>query len=320
MRRLALSLIVSCAARAPEPAAIMPSPYRAREAAAVTLNATCAGCHAEQAEAWRGSMHRRAYDNAAFQAAVAVEPTPFCRGCHAPEANASAPAIATELGVACVTCHVTREGTVLAAPSSGARSGAPHSVTRSAAFASVASCRSCHEFPFPGAPSLGEPHLMQTTMLEHARSPAAERSCTTCHRSHSFSEVRDPAWLASQLRVRAEVVRTPSANVARITLEQTAPGHAFPTGDLFRRLAVRVGSETRYLARHFVGARELVRDDRVFDAPSVVTVSIPAGVNEVAWSVTLERVAGIGSGFEPERATIESVVGLHAGVLAVEKD
>ena len=40
-------------------------------------------------------------------AALQREPIPFCRGCHAPEANATMPTVATELGVACVTCHVT---------------------------------------------------------------------------------------------------------------------------------------------------------------------------------------------------------------------
>jgi hypothetical protein len=282
----------------------MPTPYRAREAAAVTLNAGCVGCHTEQAEAWRGSMHRRAYDNEAFQTALAVEPTPFCRGCHAPEANASAPTIATDLGVACVTCHVTTEGSVLAAPGS---KEAPHALTRTAAFAGTASCASCHEFPFPGATSLDERGLMQTTMRERT----SDASCTSCHRGHGFSEVRDPTWLASQLRVHAEVV---NHGTVRITLEQTAPGHAFPTGDLFRRLAVRAGGETRYLARHFERRRELTSDDRVFDAPRVIELPIAAGAREVPWSVTLERVA------EPARAKIESTVPLHSGVLFVEKN
>lgn len=311
----------------------MPTPYRGRGAAAVALNATCVGCHAEQAEAWRTSMHRRAYDNPAFQVGLAAEPTAFCRGCHAPEANA-------ELGVACVTCHVTAEGTVLAGPASGtAASGspttsalagpasrspasgsptsAPHALARRAEFAGAAGCAGCHEFPFPGAPSRDERHLMQTTLLEHAR-VGAEARCTSCHASHAFSEVRDPAWLSSRLRVRAEIVRsaTPSTT-ARITLEQTAPGHAFPTGDLFRRLAVRVGPETSYLARHFEGRRVLTRDDRVFDEPRVVELPIAAGASEVAWSVTLERVAAVGAGSEPARATIESAVLLHSGVLAV---
>ena len=293
----------------------MPTPYRGRGAAAVALNATCVGCHAEQAEAWRTSMHRHAYDNPAFQVGLAAEPTAFCRDCHAPEANA-------ELGVACVTCHVTAEGTVLAGPASGTAASrsptaAPHALARRAEFAGAAGCAGCHEFPFPGAPSRDERHLMQTTLLEHARVGAGAR-CTSCHASHAFSEVRDPAWLSSRLRVRAEIVRsaTPSTT-ARITLEQTAPGHAFPTGDLFRRLAVRVGPETRYLARHFEGRRVLTRDDRVFDEPRVVELPIAAGASEVAWSVTLERVAAVGAGSEPARATIESAVLLHSGVLAV---
>ena len=143
----------------------------------------------------------------------------------------------------------------------------------------------------------------------------------SCHTSHSFAEVRDPKWLASKLTVRAEVVEDgPTSPRARITLEQPAPGHAFPTGDLFRRLAVKVGAETRYLARHFEGRRELTRDDRVFDQPNIVELPITAGATSVAWSVTLERVAQIGSGSDPAHAEIESSVPLHSGTLNVEKN
>lgn len=299
----------------------MPTPYRGRVEAAVALNATCVGCHADEAAAWSRSMHRHAYDNRAFQAALALEPTDFCRGCHAPEANPSAPAVAVELGVACVTCHVTTPGSVLAGPSGPRGASAPHAVIRSAAFAGSASCASCHEFPFPGAPSNEDARLMQTTLREHARSDASARGCTSCHRAHAFDEVRDPAWLRQQLRVRAELVAAAGKRSARLTLEQAAPGHAFPTGDLFRRLAVRVGAETRYLARHFERRRELTGDDRVLDEPRVVEVPLLADQRlPVAWSVTLERVATIGTGADPAHAMIESEVLLHAGVLAEEKN
>lgn len=257
-------------------------------------------------------MHRHAFDNAAFQTALLAEPTPFCRGCHAPEANAVSPTLAADLGVACVTCHVTAEGAVLAGPG---RKAAPHQLTRSEAFAGPASCAGCHEFPFPGATSFDDRGLMQTTMREHSR-VASTASCTSCHRTHAFREARDPAWLAARLRVTAQVS---GANI-RLILEQTAPGHAFPTGDLFRRLAVKVGDETRYLARHFEGRRELTRDDRVFDTAVTLDFERPRDAKAVAWSVTLERVAGIGTGSEPARATIESSVRLHEGVVVMEKN
>ena len=43
-------------------------------------------------------------------------PCPFCRGCHAPESNAVDEESKTvrELGIGCVTCHVTEPGSVLA--------------------------------------------------------------------------------------------------------------------------------------------------------------------------------------------------------------
>src|SRR5262245_20660474 len=60
----------------------MPGPERRRLEAAVALNATCVSCHPDEAAEWRRSRHRQSNTNAAYQAAFAVEPSPFCRGCH----------------------------------------------------------------------------------------------------------------------------------------------------------------------------------------------------------------------------------------------
>lgn len=320
----------------------MPRPHRDRRDAAVKLNATCESCHDEEAAGWRASRHRQAYTNTAFRDALAVEPSAFCRGCHAPESDGrKAPSKAVaDLGVACVTCHVTEEGAVLAAARIGADDGgAPHPIRRSSDFGHTGACRGCHEFAFPGMRGGSEPELMQTTLHEHARSPAAERACADCHmplqngrRAHAFSHVRDPAWLRAQLRATAE--RAADGHV-RVTLVQTAPGHAFPTGDLFRRLEVgaelrdasgRVRSrDVRHLARHFeivsgYPERQLVGDDRVFDEPRAVDLTLesaPPG-STIHWWVTYQRVATVGVGRVPAEAKIESEVPLYAGDLACE--
>ncbi|MBX3229088.1 MAG: hypothetical protein KIT84_02020 [Labilithrix sp.] len=352
MRRSVVSLLFVAAAGActaprappapllPAPAVAMPRPYRQRLAVALARNTTCVGCHEQEAAEWRGSMHRHAFDNPAFQAALAFEPSPFCRGCHAPESDAARapePAVAA-LGVSCVTCHVTDEdGAVLAAPSPrrGQRA-APHAVLRSAAFAQTAGCASCHEFAFPAAPhDDDDAHFMQTTLREHARSPAAAEACASCHmplvegrRSHAFAETRDAAWLKDRLAVHVELVEGRSL---RLTLTQRTPGHAFPTGDLFRRLEVGaerrddgdrvLGREVRHLARRFQlvpghSARALLGDDRVFDTPQVVDLPIAPGAGErVAWWVTYQRVATVFAGDDPAAAKIESEVPLHDGVL-----
>lgn len=270
-------------------------------------------------------MHRGAYTNAAFQTALAVEPTPFCRACHAPEADPARPPAreVADLGVGCVTCHVSDDGVVLAGTTNRA---SPHRVRRSADL-----CARCHEFGFPTARSDDDAEFMQTTVREHRRSASAAEPCVSCHmpevrgrRSHAFSDVRDPAWLGAHLDVKAEI----ASGRVRVTLAQRGGGHAFPTGDLFRRL--EVGAEiagrrdVRHLARHFeispgTPGRRLMLDDRLFDAPVEIDLDLaPAKGDEVAWWVTYQRVAEIGTGTDPRAATIESEVKLHSGVLKEE--
>jgi hypothetical protein len=332
-----------------DPKIPMPGPGRRRLGAAVARNATCESCHVEEAREWRGSYHRRAGVEPAYLRAFAIEPSPFCRSCHVPEADPSKepPGAVRELGVGCVTCHVTEEGFVLAAahPDDEARPTrrpSPHPVRRSKAFADVGGCAGCHEFRFPG-PGGGsdDARFMQTTAREHLRSPAAAKPCAECHmparrgrRSHTFEEVRDDAWLRANLDVTAE--RTPD-DVLRITLSQPAPGHDFPTGDLFRRLEIGyeiadargtiLRREARALARHFevvpheIG-RQLARDDRVHgDEPAVVELELPSPAEvplatRLSWWVTYQRVATVGTGKNPADARIESEVPLHSGSLS----
>src|SRR5262245_41045081 len=124
------------------------SPRRAEEAA--TLNASCEGCHADIAAEWRASQHRVAFTEPFFQRALAIEPMPFCRGCHAPEADprVSPPPSLAELGVGCITCHVTSRGSVFAAPATTGAAVAACSlpIERDARFATAEACASCHEF------------------------------------------------------------------------------------------------------------------------------------------------------------------------------
>jgi hypothetical protein len=318
----------------------MPRPYRARAEAAVSLNAGCVSCHADVAASWRSSRHKQAFVNSAFQTSFAIEPNPFCQGCHAPESDATRPPSndVADLGVGCVTCHVTEDGAVLAAPSVEETARAPHPLRRSTDFAGPRACAGCHEFRFPGKGGDEAASFMQTTVREHASSPASSAACATCHMpkvkgraSHAFTEMRDEQWLRDQLVVRA--ARDGYTRV-KITLAQRAPGHAFPTGDLFRRLAVGcelvgpdgaiLARDVRYLARHFeltasTRGRELVRDDRLFDRPVVVELSLDRngapsrGV--VRFWVRYQRVATAGTGLDPAAAPIESEVLLHAGDL-----
>ncbi|MDI1451423.1 multiheme c-type cytochrome [Polyangium sp. 6x1] len=322
------------------PGVPMPRAYRKRLDAAVALNATCVACHADEAKQWQGSHHQQSNLNPAYRKAFAIEPTPFCRGCHAPEGDPAVepPKAVSELGVGCVTCHVTEEGLVLAAASPGADAArAPHPLRRSTAFSQTGGCAGCHEFRFPMGFGNDDGQFMQTTAREHQRSPAAGKACADCHmprvegrRSHAFAEVRDPVWLRSNLQATAERA---GDDTLRVTLVQPAPGHDFPTGDLFRRLEVGcelkdesgavLRREVRHLARHFQivpgqPGRHLAADDRVGRDPKVVEFDItPPGPAPrratVSWWVRYQRVATVGTGTNPADAKIESEVLLHSG-------
>jgi len=300
----------------------MPGPAAGSgRAAAARLNRACERCHVDVAAEWRASLHRAAYTDASFVAAHAREPAAFCRECHAPEADPRrlpSPALA-RLGVGCVTCHQPGS-VVLAAPRSDrsiVTETAPHPVQRDLRFATADACAQCHEFTFADGRE-----LMQSTVSEHRASAYPERPCADCHmpssggrRDHTFAASRSPAMLR-----RALVVATSRAG-SEVTLE-LGPGeigHAFPTGDLFRRLRVTIevidergtplSRETRDLARHFDERGRLIRDDRVGAHGASVNLHVDLGPvargRLIRWQVAHERVAFFGAdGAEVEGSTL----------------
>ena len=299
-------------------------------------NADCVRCHETQANEWEASQHRTAFTDETFQTAHTLEPQAFCRACHAPEADEMhVEADAAALGVACVTCHV-RDDVVIAAPGEG--EPAPHAIERDPAFAATAACASCHEFAFPDADLRDTKKLMQSTVQEHATSRFAERSCSDCHMprnadgqvSHVFAASRDPEMLRSAVEVSAVRV---DADTIEIGLATTRVGHAFPTGDLLRRIEVRAEADgktaRRYLARHFGRQRQRsgivlrgeMLDDRVRadGTPRRVRLRLPESrTADVRWWVTYQRVAHQRS-FDERDAAIDGEVELAAGVLRREE-
>jgi len=273
----------------------------------------CLQCHAVQASEWLGSSHQTSFVESTFQVAHALEPKPFCRRCHAPLADPKTvpTGVVAELGVACSSCHV-QDGQLV----------------------QKVDCVSCHEFPFPDNVFRDEPLMMQTTGLEHAGSRFATTSCVECHmaeaadghRVHSFVASRDPELVRSAVHVDAERV---DGETIRVTLRPGRVGHAFPTGDLLRRVevAARVdGGEParRYLARHFGGRvqrngawmRSLLADDRVpEDGERIVELRVRDGNGApIHWWVQYQRVAHHTS-FEPTEAALDGVVDVASGVL-----
>ena len=153
--------------------------------------------------------------------------------------------------------------------------------------------------------------MMQTTMTEHAQSKFADHSCAECHmpeRDHAFGSTRDDEALRRALHIAAR--REGDALV--LELEPHEVGHAFPTGDLFRRIELHaelVGAEgetlatlTRYLGRHFEPRRHLdgrlnhasdlpVPDDRIRENTTIrLELDGRGRAAALVWWVDYQRV------------------------------
>jgi hypothetical protein len=329
---LALALLLGCEAAPPEPT-------RAVDAPLVGLtDADCQACHPEVATQWAHSRHHAAFTNEDFSRSYAREPLAFCRDCHAPALLRARPlpdAEAEALGVGCIDCH--GEGPTVHTGPGVAPVHAPHLLDRSADFG-TRSCARCHEFEFPAASSRPAGSMMQTTMREHLASAHADRGCDACHlppradggRDHSLASTRDPDALRRALAVTA----TRDGNDLIVTLEPRDIGHAYPTGDLFRRLALhaelhqggeRIAATTRHLARHFVARRREngtldpafawpEPDDRLRGPTTLRLTLDPNARGELRWWIDLERVDARDE-HHPERSTIASTVRIADGSL-----
>jgi hypothetical protein len=325
---LAIGLLGCPAAETREP------PSRAEVATWIPSESQCVGCHDEVAAQWAGSRHHTSFTNLDFQRSFAREPTSFCRGCHAPALDRLPDAEAEALGVGCLDCHLEGDR-LLTGGAAEQASNAPHALTRSPEFATRA-CATCHEFAFPPGSWRPRGTMMQTTMTEHAASKFADRSCADCHmpaHDHAFGSTRDDAAIRNALTV----VARREGDTLVLELEPHAVGHAFPTGDLFRRLELHaelvgiegetIATTTRYLGRHFAPRRHLdghlnhaakqpVRDDRIRE-PTTIRLELDAEGREATliWWVDYERVDDRNSHF-PERSTLASEVRLAEGRLA----
>jgi hypothetical protein len=314
------AILLGCSEPAPERPAAAHDVQR--------LNRACTSCHVEIAGEWARSEHRRSAD-AVFRAALRREPLRFCESCHAPEAPTSHAAAGAlgELGVACVTCHDPRDE---AARVPEAHLPARHPPVARAS--GVAACKTCHEFEFPG--ERRERELFQATVTEQDGSSYAGAGCSGCHMprvvgrgsshaSHGFAASRSPQAQRDAVRVVAERA---SSTTLRLALTSRGVGHAYPTGDLFRRLAVRAEARSadfavlarseRFLARHFddvttaphTTERRVELDDRLWPGETRV-VELELGAegagHELHYELRLERVLHMNPRFEAA-AQVES--------------
>jgi hypothetical protein len=296
----------------------LPGPARSRNAARPARNESCVGCHPDIAEEWASSLHRQAWSDRVFQKAYAIEPLAFCRGCHAPAADPTrAPSrAAADVGVGCVTCHV--QGGRVVGPRVPAEPA--HPVVADGRLDTQAACASCHQFDFPARAHQAAPEPMQDTLREHARSTSGAVPCQGCHmpvvdgpggrhHSHAFAVLGDPLMIRRAVKIAAARA---GERTLRLTLTPAAVGHAFPTGDMFRRLEARAeivggGRATPVvLARSFTDApRDPLGTELTFarveqadtrvpppgGPPRVVDLELPAASGRVRWQVVYQRMS-----------------------------
>jgi nitrate/TMAO reductase-like tetraheme cytochrome c subunit len=256
--------------------------------AAATVHATltredCVTCHAPIAAEWRESFHHRSptgpfwerVRRKAFGDLFEALRVP-CMNCHAPAnvldlplgAHPAERTEAPEMGVDCVSCHVSTRGVV----GGGRPLEAPHEVIpderfRDPARASTELCAHCHNEESDHARVVEEwqdtPFAAAGVTCLHCHMPVVEAPVVTDgprrrRRSHRFPGDKEPAMLRQALN--AEIVVRQRSAVVRVTNDRV--GHSLPASGmntLIVRVEVRNEAErtVAMTERHF-GTRELV--------------------------------------------------------------
>ncbi len=263
---------------------------------------SCLECHSPIADEWRESFHFRSLTGPFWQrirdkgfddlfASLRVP----CVNCHAP-ANVldlperSHPRERTqdrELGVDCVSCHVSKEG--IRGP--GRSVDAPHEVIADIRFrdpelASTTICASCHDEALEHARTVTDWRRTELARrgvtclhchMPEVMAPTVERGPARLRRSHRFPGDKDPQFLRSGLNAVLEIVGNGEA-VLRITNDRI--GHSFPasgTNFLIVKLTARDPGQrlVQEVEREF-GTREWIPGYLDF-WPFLKVTKIPAG-------------------------------------------
>lgn len=309
LERLAVCSVVALGCATDEPAEAEPK-AEADSAASAPIDPrphACGACHAEELEAWKGSMHARAWDDPVFRLEYDARPHPSCRDCHAPVS--SAPGRTT--GVDCATCHL-EGGEILAVHVSepGLRA---HPMRLTPALGTPEHCGDCHQFAFENDGVHDPEEALQSTLEEYRGSDAHARghTCQSCHMpdgSHALRGIHDPQMLARAVDVGVVAHRSADGIDVAVTLRGANIGHAFPTGDVFRRavLSVRTdaGVEARIEMQRWL-ARTTDPDGEDLHVRTVDDTRVPApgkgvleetlvladpGARTVTWELVLHRL------------------------------
>ena len=233
-----------------------PPPARFSPLEASLAPEACGTCHPAQLADWTTSLHSRSMGpGVAGQLVEMLESDPgsalSCLTCHAPLAEqaprvpatlapnpAFDPALARR-GIPCAACHVRghqrfgpprRDGSLA---STAPRETLTHGgVTRTPAYLASEFCRGCHQFGRDGFALGGK--LLEDTYNEWKANRFAREGvqCQDCHmpdRRHLWRGIHDPEMVRSGLTITTGGAREGDLAVARLRVESSRVGHAFPT-------------------------------------------------------------------------------------------
>ena len=274
----------------------------------------CNACHFQAHDDWSGTAHATAWNDPAFQDAIArVGGSTACQGCHLPLTNQHPhmaagyvggdvarpdlqpnaqwdPTLMSE-GVTCASCHV-RDGKVL---STRPVLDAPHPMAVSEELATSEACATCHQLTWPEA---DQPFY--DTFGEWQRSAYSDAGvrCQDCHMpptagvavASRYATQAGHAFAANTARAVSIFVELTEPTIVRgedfayaVRIQNTGAGHSFPTGSPFKTYRVRaqlLGTHPKDLGKPLAEATTLDLARVVEDAPPWKTVSdnrIPAG-------------------------------------------
>ncbi|MCE9499325.1 MAG: cytochrome c family protein [Leptospira sp.] len=218
----------------------------------------CQSCHKEIFKEWEGSRHKVAFANDLYRESHSREPLTWCVNCHAPvmRAGGSPENISDRMfrdeGISCIVCHQRGD---LILTSRIPKNPKTHIYKEVPEMKSGEFCGHCHQFNFPKGTG-NVPHdkfqysaqAMQNTLEEWKKSFFyGKENCQDCHmepagsgreyRTHNFPGGHDKNFLKKSFQVSGKMI---NRNSLEIRIIGKNIGHAFPTGDLFRTLIVRL--------------------------------------------------------------------------------
>ncbi|MDF3821323.1 multiheme c-type cytochrome [Leptospira sp. 96542] len=228
----------------------------------------CKGCHKQIYTNWFSSRHRQSHSNRLYQFSFSKEPMDWCENCHAPLRDSmNGQKIHPEEGISCITCHL-RNQEIIVTNLPELKETLVHTYKVIQDFNSSKLCESCHDFNFPTWESIKSSKQtieysrvsMQGTASEWLTSGMNHESdCIDCHllpgtkNSHKFPGGHSLKELKDSFTITGRYL---SGNTLQINIQSSRIGHAFPTGDLFRALNLKVYGSNGNLLKQFTMSKK----------------------------------------------------------------